>query len=138
MKTLRLLILVAVAALAVPLRAAIGQVTTLDATTPKIIVIPGTYAKLIIIQNNGSNSVRISVDGGTTYTDQQTGKAGSNPTTTTGYLLPAGQQLVLSTTPSSSGLHRPIVAIMVTSTTTLDIVTDDSPGSNASSTFPTS
>lgn len=140
MKTIaRLLLALGLAlALVLPVRAAIGQVTGLDATTPKIIVVPGTYAKVIVIQNNGSNSVRLSIDGGTTYTDQQTGKAGSNPTTSTGILLPAGAQIAISTQPSAAGIHRPIVAIMVTSTTTLDIVTDDSPGSAASSTFPTS
>ena len=123
-------------AFCLPARATIGQVTTLS-TSAAIIVAPGTYAKLIIIQNNGANSVRLSVDGGTTYVDQQTGKAGSNPTASKGYLLPAGQQVVLSSEPNASGLHRPIVAIMVTGSTTLDIVTDDSPGSNASTTFPT-
>ncbi len=100
-------------------------------------MVPGTYCKVLIIQNNGSNSVRLSIDGGPTYTDQQTGKAGTNPTTSKGILLPAGAQIIISTQPSASGIHRPIVAIMVSSTTTLDIVSDDSAGSNASTTFPT-
>lgn len=138
MKTIRLLLLAAVALAVVPLHAAIGKVTGLTTSAAAVIVVPGTYAKVIIIQNNGSNSVRLSIDGGATYTDQQTGKTGTNPTTTTGILLPAGAQIIISTQPSAAGIHRPIVAIMVSSTTTLDIITDDSPGSNASTTFPTS
>lgn len=136
---LRFLIALAfAAALALPSRAAIGQVTTLNTSTAKVVVVPGTYCKVIVIQNNGANSVRLSIDGGTTYTDQQTGKAGTNPTSSTGILLPAGAQITISTLPSASGIHRPIVGIMVSSTTTLDVITDDSAGSNASSTFPTS
>lgn len=136
--TIRILLALSLSlALGLQSKAAIGQVTSLSTSTAKIIVIPGTYAKVICIQNNGSNSVRLSIDGGTTYVDQQTGKAGTNPTTSTGILLPAGAQIIINTQPSASGIHRPIVAIMVASTTTLDIITDDSPGSNASTTFPT-
>ena len=76
--------------LACSAHATVGQVTTLSNAAASIIVKPGTYAKVIVIQNNGSNSVRLSIDGGTTYTDSQTGKTGTNPTTSTGILLPAG------------------------------------------------
>lgn len=72
--------------------------------------------------------MRLSLDGGAGYVDPVTGKVGTNPTPTTGYLLQAGQQLVISTTvfngQSQSGLHKPIVAIMVSGTGTLDIITD--------------
>lgn len=125
------------AGLVSPAFACIGQVTGVSSTAV-VIVVPGTYAKVILIQNNGSGAVRLSIDGGTTYTDQQTGKTGANPTASTGILLPAGSQIMISTVPSASGIHRPIVAILVSGSTTLDIVTDDSPGSNASTTFPTS
>jgi hypothetical protein len=137
--TLRILSLAA--ALLLPLaqsRATVGQVTSLNASTAKVIVVPGTYCKVIVIQNNGSNDVRLSIDGGTTYTDVTTGKTGSNPTTSTGILLKAGQQITITTIPTASGIHRPIVGIMATGTTTLDIVTDDSAGSNASTTYPNS
>ena len=108
--------------------AAVGQCKNLSTAGSSVICIPGATDQLIIIQNNGSNSVRLSLDGGVAYIDPITGKAGTNPTPTTGYLLPAGQQLVIATVPyssvASSGLHKPIVAIMVTSTTTIDIITD--------------
>lgn len=119
-----------------PASAAIKQVTQLNASGSSVIVIPGSNAKLIIIQNNGSNDVRLSFDGGAgTVGSNQ--KYGTNPTPTTGYLLKAGQGITLTMTPYTGitpdpTLHKPIVAIMVTGTTTLDIVTDDT-----ESVFPT-
>lgn len=130
MKLIRLFILsLAVALCAVPAFANIGKVAGLTAAGSSVICIPGADDQLIIIQNNGSNSVRLSFDGGTAYITPNSGKPGTNPTPTTGYLLAAGAQVVVSTlpyisSPSMPGLHKPIVAIMVTSTTTLDIITD--------------
>ena len=130
MKILRLLILSLAAALcAVPAFANIGQVKQLSANGSSVICIPGADDQIITIQNNGNNSVRLSFDGGAGYTIPTGGKAGTNPTPTTGYLLAAGASVTLSTlpyvsSPSLPGLHKPIVAIMVTSTTTLDIITD--------------
>jgi hypothetical protein len=119
-----------------PARALIGQSTTLSTSAAATIVKPGVYCRTIIIQNNGSNSVRISIDGGASYTDVNSGIKGTNPTATTGYLLAAGQQLILARSPNStqngSVVWNPIVAIMVTGTTTLDYITDD-----YLSTFPT-
>lgn len=109
----------------------IAHVTTVGATASTIIV-PGANTKVILIQNTGSTDVRLSIDGGSTYTDIQTQKTGTDPTTTLGYLLKAGTSYVISTTASDSGLHKPIRAILVTSATTLEIVTDD-----YTSTFPT-
>lgn len=129
MKILRILILSLVVALcAIPAFANIGNVAGLTATGSSVICVPGADDQLIIIQNNGSNSVRLSFDGGAGYVPPTGGKTGTNPTPTTGYLLAAGAQVILSTPPyassSLSGLHKPIVAIMVTGTTTLSIVTD--------------
>lgn len=139
MKTLRLILFAAVLALGICDRsqACNAQVTTLTTSAASVIVKPGTYAKVITIQNTGSNNVSVSIDGGTGYVDQQTGQAGSNPTAALGILVPAGQYVTFNSFPSASGLHRWIVAIMVSGTTTLRISTDDSPGSNASSQFPT-
>lgn len=121
-------------------RANIAVVNNLNANGSSVICVPGGQAKMIAIQNTGStNSVRISFDGGVGYIDPLTGKTGTNPTPTTGYLLPAGQQIILTMLPQTSstgnqdpGFHRPIVAIMVTGTTTISITTDD-----YTSTFPT-
>ena len=117
-------------ALALPFtaQAAIGQSKNVNASGSSVVCVPGPDDQIIIIQNNGSNSVRLSFDGGAGYVPPTGGKAGTNPTPTTGYLLPAGQQVVLSTAPYSANglpnLHKPIVAIMVTGSTTLDIITD--------------
>jgi hypothetical protein len=109
--------------------------------TAAVICNPSPQCHLVTIQNNGSGSVRMSFDGGNAYIDPVTGKSGNNPTATYGYLLPAGQQIVLCMPAQNAqsgapdqGLHRPIVAILTSSTTTvLDICTDD-----YASTFPTS
>lgn len=128
-KLLRFL-LIAALAIGVPLasRAAIHQTLNLNAAGSSVICVPGATTQLIVIQNNGSNSVRLSFDGGVAYVDPITGKTGTNPSPTFGFLLPAGQQVVICTQPysttSGSGLHKPIVAEMVTGTTTVDIVTD--------------
>ena len=127
MKKLILILALCVASLSA--HANIFQVKNLSAAGSSVILIPGEYAKTYTIQNNGSNSVRLSIDGGAGYIDPLTGRAGTNPTPTTGYLLVAGAQYTVGTTAANSngdpGLHKPVVAIMVTSTTTLDIITDD-------------
>jgi hypothetical protein len=134
MKTIsRLVFLVGLILAPLCVHASIGQVNNLNASGSAVIYIPGPDDQLIVIQNNGSNSVRLSFDGGAGYYVKQGGKQGTNPTPTTGYLLAAGQQVTISTVPyvSSSlpNLHKPIVAIMVTSTTTLDIISDGVLGS---------
>lgn len=107
--------------------AAVGQIKNLSASGSSVIIVPGSDTKIIVIQNNGSASVRLSLDGGTGTIVN--GGRGTNPTPTTGYLLAAGQQLTITTAPYTGAspdptLHKPIVAIMVTGTTTLDIITD--------------
>jgi hypothetical protein len=111
--------------------ATIHQVTHLSAAGSSVIIQPGSDTKVIIIQNNGSNDIRLSIDGGSGWIVN--GQAGTNPTPTTGYLLKGGQtpadRLIVSTAPYTGitpdpTLHKPIVAIMVSSTTTLDIETD--------------
>lgn len=108
-------------------RASVGKVSNLSATGSSVILVPGSDTKVIIIQNNGANSVRLSIDGGVGTVVN--GRTGTNPTPTTGILLAAGQQITITTSPYTGmtpdpTLHKPIVAIMVTSTTTLDIITD--------------
>lgn len=129
MKSKLLLLVSLFVLLSAAARANVGQVAALNAAGSSVICKPGGDEQLIIIQNNGSNAVRLSFDGGAGYVLPTGGKAGTNPTPTTGYLLAAGAQIVLSTPPFSStgalsGLHKPIVAIMVSGTTTLDIITD--------------
>lgn len=102
----------------------IAQVTTLT-TAVGTIIIPGAACKTIIIQNNGSVNVRLSFDGGSTYTDHITGKKGTDPTVSTGYKLVNGSQVSIATAYGDSGLHKPIRAITETGTATLDIVTDE-------------
>lgn len=139
MKTLRLFLLSLVVALvASPAFASVGKVSNLSAAGSSVICIPGADDQLIVIQNNGLNAVRISFDGGAAFVAQNGGRAGTNPTPTTGYLLAAGAQVVISTLPYVStsampGLHKPIVAITVTGTTVLDIITD-----GVATQFPTS
>ena len=122
-------------------RACIGTVkNNLSSTTVETIVIPGTYMQTCVIQNNTTVAFRMTIDGGSTYTDQQTGKAGADPTTTSGIVVAAGASYTINTLPNGAGLHRPIRIIFESSGATgqIDIDTDDSPGSNASTTFPTS
>ena len=130
MKTLRGIFLIC-AGLCAPLvsHAAIGQVKNLSAAGSSVVCIPGATDQVIVLQNNSATtSMRFSLDGGAGYIDPITGKPGTNPTPTTGYLLLPGQQITISTTPfnnvSQGGLHKPIVAIMVSGTGTLDIITD--------------
>lgn len=127
-KFLILLALVALAILPVA-HAATANVNNLTATGSSVICIPGSDDQMICIQNTGANDVRLSFDGGAGYFTPTGGKAGTNPTPTTGYLLKAGTQIILTTqpyvsSPSYPGLHKPIVAIMVSATTTLTITTD--------------
>lgn len=128
MKKLIISLLLAVA-LCSPAFASIAQVTTL-AQVAKIIVIPGIHVHTVTIQNSGSTTLRLSFDGGSTYTDPYAFKKGTDPTTSTGYSLPAGQQIIISY--ASPSMIRQIVAISATGTATIDITTDDT-----ESTFPT-
>ncbi len=101
----------------------IKQVTTLTASTPATILTPSLYCHQVTIQNNGSGVVRLSFDGGASYTDYATNQTGTNPTTSTGYKLAAGKEFAITFIAGKS--PPPIVGIMESSTTTLDITTDD-------------
>ena len=101
----------------------IKQVTTLNASTPAVVLTPSQYCHQVTIQNNGSGTVRLSFDGGATYTDYITNQTGTNPTTSTGYKLAAGKELGLTLLGGKA--PPPIIGIMESSTTTLDITTDD-------------
>jgi hypothetical protein len=113
-KHLSLLLVFALAVL--PCHAVIKQVTNVGASASTIIT-PGRNVKVLVIQNNGSGDVRLAIDGGTTTNL-------TDPTASTGYLLKAGTQLIL-TYPGSIQAPK-IRAILVTGTTTvLDICTDE-------------
>lgn len=131
MKSKLLLLVSLFAVLLVSARANVGQVAALTSAGSSVICVPGIDDQLIVIQNNGTNAVRLSFDGGAGFVSVSSGKSGTNPTPTRGFLLAPGAQIILSmpvySAPGSgSGLHKPIVAIMVTGTTTLDIMTDGS------------
>jgi len=101
----------------------IKQVTTVGAAA-SVILTPGTYCKEIWIQNNGSGNVRLSIDGGTSWTDAWSGKTGTLPTASTGLRVAAGNYY--ARTMLGDKISPPILAILETgTTTTLDIVTDD-------------
>jgi hypothetical protein len=113
------------------------HITTLGAAAAVIVNI-GANATVCNIQNSGANDVRLSLDGGAAFVDPTVPGStyGTNPTAALGYLLKAGTSLTISLTKYTTGaigLHRPIVAIMVSGSTTLEVSTDDT-----GSTFPTS
>jgi len=101
----------------------IKQVTTLNASAAATILTPSLYCHQVTIQNNGAGNVRISFDGGASYSDLVAGGTGTNPTTTTGYKLVAGAYV--AQTYLGGKAPPPIIGIMETGTTTLDITTDD-------------
>ena len=122
----RILFSIALALAPLSAFATVNQVTNLTSAAVATIITPGASAKAITIQNNGAGNVRLSFDGGASYTNPQTGQTGSNPTNSTGYRLVAGAQFTITIRPDSQGVRNPIVAILENSTTTtLDIVTDD-------------
>ena len=128
---------------------ALKQVTGLTTGAAATILVPPPNTKLIVIQNLGANAVNITVDGGSTYTDLNTGvgtATGNDPTTGAtglGIVIPPlasgiPGSFVISTIASDSGLHKPIRAIMQTSTTTLNISIDcDLTAAQAAVAFPT-
>ena len=126
MKTIHRFFLAAALCLAfvIPASATIKQVTgTLSVAVP--IITFGPDCKKVTIQNNGSVDVRLSFDGGSTFPNTTT-PTGTDPTTTTGYLLKAGMQWV-ETFPHGVGTSsKPYVAISSGGSVTLDITTDDS------------
>jgi len=106
----------------------VKQVTSLTTGAVATLVTPGKDCHLISIQNIGSNQVNLSYDGGTAYTDLRTLKKGQDPTTGAtglGYVLPGGQALVITIDEGGPSFRLPIVGIMATGTTTLNITTDD-------------
>jgi hypothetical protein len=100
--------------------AKIIQVTSVGASASTILT-PGFHVHTITIQNNGSGDVRLGIDGGTT-------NGLTDPTATTGYLLKAGSQLIITYSGTTPQLK--IRAILVSgTTTTIDICTDDAQSS---------
>jgi hypothetical protein len=124
----KLIVAVCAFALAVSCRASLDQVTTLSTSTAKTILIAAPSTHLIMFQNLGANAVNVTVDGGTVYTDPSSQKTGMDPTTgATGLGLvipPLANGVPGSLTIYSAKPWAPIRAIMQTSTTTLNIITD--------------
>ena len=133
MKT-RLLSFLISLALFLPLaaRAELHQVTALNATATKQIIIPGSKVLFVIIQNIGGNAVNLSVDGGSSAggNDPGTGASGN------GLVLAAASQGV----PGTMVLYGPYVQGVIISgvtqagTTTLNVITN---APNGNSTFNT-
>lgn len=98
----------------------IAQVTT-GFTSAGTLLRLGSGCKGYYIQNNGTGSWRLSFDGGPVN-----GPGGTDPSTTTGFLLAAGSQVSNALFQFTSGGMRDIRAIFVgDGTQLLDIVTDD-------------
>ncbi len=91
----------------------IAQVTT-GFTAAGDLVIPGASCKVIALQNNGTANWRLAF-------------GADSPTSSTGYLLAAGQQLILSLAQYPTIGPRCVRGFFVGGggTQVLDIVTDD-------------
>lgn len=95
------------------------EVTNVGATVSTILT-PSNTCQIITIQNNGSGDVRLGIDGGITNRQKST----PDPTASSGYLLKAGQYLIL-TYPGNNAPPQ-IRAILATgTTTTLSVTTND-------------
>lgn len=81
--------------------------------TAATILTPGPYVKVIVIQNpsTSTGSISVSIDG-------------TDPTTTKGIIVPAGQQLIL-TFAGGQGSAKPVKAILVSGAATVNVSTDD-------------
>lgn len=117
MKTL--LAVFAAIALCLCAHATTKQVTNVSATVSTILT-PSNSCQVIVIQNNGSGAVRLGIDGGITNKQKST----PDPTATTGYLLNAGQFLII-TRPGNATTPNIRAILSTGTTTTLDIMTDD-------------
>lgn len=92
-------------------------------TTPQLLLRPSFKCNVGFIQNTGSQDARLAIDGGA-WNGQ------TNPTTTKGYLLAAGQQIWLAQLWSRMGFplmgqRPPIIGVAAASTTTIEVGTDD-------------
>jgi hypothetical protein len=86
------------------------------------VLIPGASCKFIALQNNGTGTWTLSVDGGGT----STGNGGTDPSATTGYILAPGATLFLTAAQYPTLGLRSIVGFFVGGgTQELRITTDD-------------
>lgn len=108
----RLLCLLVFIFAALPAFALNKTVTVSNSAIP--IVIPGSRVKVIVIQNpsGSAGSINVTLDG-------------SNPTTSTGITVPAGQQLILCFSGASGSGPNIIRAIAVSADVTVQVSTDD-------------
>lgn len=98
--------------------ATIKVVTSVGATASTILT-PSSSTTVITIQNNGSGTVRLGFDGGTTNRAKST----PDPTSSIGYRLVAGASVTLTVPPGGFPQIRAILESGTT--TTLDIGTND-------------
>ena len=109
-------------------RAELHQVTALNATTTKQIIIPGSKVLVLIIQNIGANAVNVSIDGGSSAGGQDPGTG----TTGNGMVIPAA----VSGVPGTVVLYGPwfqgviISGVTQASTTTLNVITNAPAGNS--------
>jgi hypothetical protein len=120
MKFLRSIVIVLALGLALDAHATNKVVTTVSASASTILS-PGPRVQIITIANEGSGAVRIGLDGGTT-------NGGTDPTASSGYLLNAGAQVIL--TFSGTNQTPKIRAILVTGTTTTLVITTNDTASS--------
>lgn len=85
--------------------------------TAATIFTPGPYVHAVVIQNpsTSTGSISVSIDG-------------TSPTATTGIIVPAGQQLIV-TYAGGQGSAKIIKAILVSGAATINVSTDDTSSS---------
>lgn len=108
-------------------RAELHQVTALNATAAKVIVIPGNKVLILTLQNIGSNQINLSIDGGSSAGGNDPGTG----TTGNALILGAGQNVTLYG-PWMQGII--ISGVTGAGTTTLNVITN---APNGNSSFPT-
>ena len=109
-------------------RAELHQVTQLNATTTKQIIIPGTKATVIIIQNIGANAVNLSIDGGSSAGGQDPGTGATG----NGMVLPAASSGIPGTVVFYGPWFTGVIISGVTQagTTTLNVITNAPAGNS--------
>jgi hypothetical protein len=118
----KLLVFLFALSLALPAFATNKSVTNVSASASTILT-PSNSCQIVVIQNTGAGDVRLGLDGGTTNKQKST----PDPTASTGYLLEAGAQLILTFPGNSQSQTIPSIRAILTSgtTTTLAVSTND-------------
>jgi len=104
-------------------RAELHQVTALNATATKQIIIPGNKVLILTIQNIGANAVNMTIDGGSAAGGQDPGTGATG----NGLVLAAGQSVTMYG-PWLQGII--ISGVTQASTTTLNVTTNAPAGNS--------